>query len=50
MVVFLGCEGTVLAHVQLPIHEYSQGLFGRAVLHLYIPQLVLVVEVAKTQV
>ena len=33
MVGFLGCEGTLLAHVQLPIHQHQQVLFGRAVLN-----------------
>jgi len=37
----LGCEGTVLIHVQLLIHKYPQGLFGRTVLHPYIPYFVL---------
>ena len=40
---FLGCEGTLLAHVQLPIHQYPQVLFGRAVLHPFILKLVLMV-------
>ena len=47
MVGFLGCEGTLLAHVQLPIHQYPQ---CRAVLNPFIPQLVLAVRVALTQV
>jgi len=50
MVGFLSCKGTVLVHVQLAIHQYPQVLFDRAVLHPYILQLVLVVEVAMTQV
>ena len=37
MVCFLGCEGTVLAHVQLPIHQYPQVLFDRAALNPLIP-------------
>ena len=40
----------MLAHVELAIHQYSQVLFGRAVLHHYIPQIVLLAEVATTQV
>ena len=38
---FLGCEGTLLAHVQLPIHQYPQALFRRAVLNAFLSQLVL---------
>ena len=45
MVGFLGCEGTLLAHVQLAIHQYSQVFFSRAVLYRVLPQLVLIVEV-----
>jgi len=33
MVGFLGCEGTLLAHVQLAVHQYSQVLLSRAGLH-----------------
>ena len=40
----------MLAHVQLTIHQYSQVLFGRAELNPSIPQLVLVMGVASTQV
>ena len=43
MVGFLGCEDTLLAHVQLPIY---QGLFSRAVLNPFIPWLLLVTRVA----
>jgi len=50
MVGFLGCEGTLLAYVQLPIHQYPQVLFNRVLLHLYLPQLVEIAEVATTQV
>ena len=32
MVGFLGCEGTLLAHFQLPIHQYPQVFFGNAAL------------------
>jgi len=46
---FLGCEGTLLAHVQLPTHQYPQVLFGKSVLHPHIPQLVLIAELAATQ-
>ena len=40
----------MLAHVQLPVHQYPQVLFGRAALYPCIPQLVLVGGVASTQV
>lgn len=33
MVGFLSCEGKLLAHVHLAIHQYPQVLFGRAVLN-----------------
>ena len=46
----LGCEGTFLAHIQLTIHQYPQVLLGRAVLHPFILQLVLIVGAAVTQV
>ena len=41
-IIFLGCKGTLLAHVQLPIHHYRQVFFGKAALNPFIPQLVLV--------
>jgi len=47
---FLGYKGALLAHVQFAIHQYLHVLFGRAVFHPFIPQLVLVLVVAKTQV
>ena len=47
---FLGCKDTLLAHVQLPNRQYYQVLFGRTVLHPYIPQLVLVMGIATTKV
>ena len=40
----------MLAHVQLAIYQYPQVLFSRAALNPYIPQLVLIVGVATTQV
>ena len=49
-VVFLDCVGALLIHVQLAFHQCPLVLFGRAVLYPYIPQLVLIVEVATTQV
>ena len=50
MVGFLGWKGTFLAHMQLPNHHYPQIILGRAALNPFIPQLVLVVKVALTQV
>ncbi|KAK4821329.1 hypothetical protein QYF61_018234 [Mycteria americana] len=47
---FLGCEHTLVAHVQLFIHQYSQVLLCRAALNPFIPQPVLVLGVAPTQV
>ena len=32
MIGFLGCEGTLLAHAQFPMHQYPQVLFSRIVL------------------
>ena len=40
----------MLAHVQLPIHQHHQVFFGRVVHNPFIPQHVLVMEVATTQV
>jgi len=37
MAGFLSREGTLLVHVQLPIHQDSQVLFSKAVLNPYIP-------------
>lgn len=45
----LGCEGTLLAHVQLPIHQYPRIFFGRELLNPFIPQPVLVLDVTLTQ-
>ena len=45
---FLGCKGTLLAHVQLPIHQYPQVFFGRAALNPFIPQFLLVMGVPST--
>ncbi|KAK4828525.1 hypothetical protein QYF61_026947 [Mycteria americana] len=47
---FRGCEGTLLAHVQLFIHQYPQVLLCRAALNPFIPQPVLILGVAHTQV
>ncbi|KAK4810951.1 hypothetical protein QYF61_013359 [Mycteria americana] len=47
---FLGCEYTLLAHVQLFIHQYPQVLLCRAVLNPFIPQSVLIMGIALTQV
>ncbi|KAK4824907.1 LOW QUALITY PROTEIN: hypothetical protein QYF61_021422 [Mycteria americana] len=45
----LGCERTLLAHVQLFIHQYPQVLFHRAALNHIIRQLVLKPRIAPTQ-
>jgi len=50
MVGFLGCKGILLAQVQFAIHQYHQVLLMWAVLYPYIPQLVLILEVAMIQV
>ncbi|KAK4817103.1 hypothetical protein QYF61_027966 [Mycteria americana] len=46
----LGCKHTLSAHVQLFIHHYSQVLFRRAALNHIIPQRVLKLRIAPTQV
>jgi len=48
VVGLLGCEHTLVAHVQLFIHRYPQVLL-RAVLNPFIPQPVLIAGVALTQ-
>ncbi|KAK4818851.1 LOW QUALITY PROTEIN: hypothetical protein QYF61_020070 [Mycteria americana] len=45
----LGCERTLLAHVQLFVHQYPQVLFRRAALAHIIPQPVLKLRIAPTQ-
>jgi len=50
MLGFLGCEHTLLAHIQLFIHQYPQGLLSRAALNPFIPQPVLIPGVSQTQV
>ena len=45
---FLICDSTLLAHVQLPTHEYSQVFFGRAAFNCFIPQFALVMGIAST--
>jgi len=47
---FLGCECTLVAHVQLFIHQYPQVLLSRVGLDPFIPQPVLIVGVVLTQV
>ena len=47
---FLGCKSTLLAHVKLAYPPLLQVLFSRAMLNPFIPQLVLIVGVALTQV
>ncbi|KAK4816932.1 hypothetical protein QYF61_025428 [Mycteria americana] len=46
----LGCKRTLPAHVQLFIHQYPQVRLGRAALNPFIPQPVLILGVAPTQV
>ncbi|KAK4811900.1 LOW QUALITY PROTEIN: hypothetical protein QYF61_014933 [Mycteria americana] len=46
----LGCERTLLAHVQLSVHQYPQVLFHRAALDHIMPQPVLKPRIAPTQV
>jgi len=46
----LGCERTLVACVQLFIHQYPQVLLGQTDLNPLIPQPVLIVGVALTQV
>ncbi|KAK4814100.1 hypothetical protein QYF61_008195 [Mycteria americana] len=46
----LGCERTLLAHVQLFVHQYPQVLFRRAALNHIIPQPELKPRIAPTQV
>jgi len=50
MVGLLGCEHTLVAHVQLFIHQYPQVLLSKAALNTFISQPVLIAEVALTQV
>ncbi|KAK4818926.1 hypothetical protein QYF61_022103 [Mycteria americana] len=45
----LGCEHTLLAHVQLVVHQYPQVLFRRAALDHIIPRPVLKPRIAPTQ-
>ena len=47
---FLGCECTLLAHVQFFIQQYPQVLLGRAALNPFIPSPVLILGVAPTHV
>jgi len=50
MTGLLGCEGTLVAHVQLFINKYAQVLLVRAILNPFNPQPVLVPGVAPVQV
>ncbi|KAK4817066.1 hypothetical protein QYF61_027095 [Mycteria americana] len=50
MAAFLGCECTLPAHVQLFTHQYPQDLLCSAALNPFIPQPVLILGVALTQV
>ncbi|KAK4811172.1 hypothetical protein QYF61_019803 [Mycteria americana] len=47
---FLGCECTLLAHVQFFIHQYPQVLLLSAALNPFIPQSVLILGIAPMQV
>jgi len=47
---FLGCEHTLLDPVQLFIHWHPQVLLSKAALNPFIPQPVLIMEVALNQV
>jgi len=49
MVGLLGCECTLVAHVQLFMHQYPQVFLGRAALNPFIPQPILIPEVALIQ-
>jgi len=52
MVGLLGCESTLVAHVQLFIYQYPQALLGRAALNPFILQPVyqnIILGVALTQ-
>ena len=50
VVGLLVCKSTLLAHVLLAVHQYLQVLFCKAALNPFISQLVLIVEVAATEV
>ena len=50
MVGFLGCEGTLVAHVHLPIHQHLQVFLSIDALNPFIPQLAFAVDIASTQV
>ena len=50
MIGFLGYGSTLLAYVQPLIHQYPQVFFSRAALSPFIPQLILLVDVALTEV
>lgn len=50
MVGYPGCKGSLLTHVQLPIHQHPQVFFCRAAFNPFISQLVLVMGIASTQV
>jgi len=50
MVGLLSCQHTLLGHVQLFIPQHPQVLLCRAALHPFIPQHVLIVGIAPTQV
>ena len=47
---FLGCKGTLMAHVQLPTHQCPQVFLRGATLNSFTLQAVFVLEIASTQV
>jgi len=50
LVVFLGCERSLPAHVKLLIHQYPQVLLLRSALNLFSAQPVFVLRTAPTHV
>jgi len=49
-VSFLGYDGTVLAHVQFTIHQYTQILLVRIVHYTFVPQVILIMGITVTLV
>jgi len=50
MVGLLGCEQTLLGHAQLFINQQHQALLSRAALNPFIPQPILILGIAPTEV
>jgi len=50
MVGLLGCQRTLLGHVQFFIHQYPQVLLSRAALNPFVPWSLLILGVALTHV